>query len=56
MDEQEEYWLKHVEKSHAQGRCEFSGALMTDCVNSICDCFCSMAEAEDIERKAGVRT
>lgn len=36
---QQEEWERLVEACHAKGQCEFSGLLVTDCVEFPCDCF-----------------
>jgi hypothetical protein len=48
-------WDRFVATCHAKGQCEFSGLRVTQCVNSICDCFETIEGAQEIERKAGLR-
>lgn len=48
-------WEAFVAKCHAEGRCEYSGLMVSRCVQSICDCFETPEGAAEIERKAGLR-
>lgn len=45
-------WAAFTQAAHDQGRCEFSGMRVTECVASICDCFETPEGAREIERRA----
>lgn len=49
---QEADWRAHVVEAHSRGACEFSGLGVTECVQSICDCFETLEGAARIEAEA----